>query len=195
MKRQRTLPPAHRPLRAVGIDDAPFTRRPGASVIVLGSVCADTRFEALVTTRVRAFGWQATESVLAAIKSSRFYPMLHVILLDGIAVGGLNIIDLEALSAGLERPCIAVMRKMPDLAAMEHAIRLHPQPERRLRILARAGEIHQGGPWIFQVKGGLVSLAEEALVRLTDRGNVPEPLRISHRIGAGLVLGESTRGA
>lgn len=190
-----SLPPAGRVLRAIGVDDAPFARKPGAKVVVLGALCANTRFETLVTTRVRAFGWNATDAIADAIATSKFHAQLHVVLLDGIAVGGLNVIDLVALAQRTERPCIAVMRKVPDLAAMEKAIRQYPRPEARLALLKRAGPVIERDGFVFQVQGGDASLAVEALARVTDRGNVPEPLRLAHRIGSGWVLGESGRRA
>lgn len=189
------LPPAGRVVRAAGIDDAPFVRKAGAKVCVLAAFCANTRFDSLVTTRVRAFGWGATEAIRGAVRDSRFWPQLHVVLLDGVAVGGLNVIDLQSLSEQLERPCIAVMRKAPDLAAMERAIRMYPRPEARLALLRRAGPVIERDRWVFQVQGASESFAIEALERLTDTGNVPEPLRIAHRIGSGWVLGESGRRA
>lgn len=190
-----SLPPAGRVLRAIGIDDAPFARKPGAKVVVLGALCANTRFETLVTTRVRAFGWNATDAIADAITTSKFHAQLHVVLLDGIAVGGLNVIDLVALAQRTKRPCIAVMRKVPDLPAMEKAIRQYPRPEARLALLKRAGPVIERDGFVFQVQGGDASLAVEALSRVTDTGNVPEPLRLAHRIGSGWVLGESGRRA
>lgn len=162
---------------------------------VLAALCANTRFDSLLTTRVRAFGWGATEAIASVVRNSRFWGQLHVVLLDGIAVGGLNVIDLRALSEAVERPCIAVMRHAPDLEAMERAIRQYPQSDRRLALLRAAGAVIERDRWVFQVQGADESLAIEALERLTDTGNVPEPLRLAHRIGSGWVLGESRRQA
>ena len=39
-------------------------------------------------------------------------------LLDGIAFGGFNVVDLPALAESLGVPCASVMRRVPDLAAM-----------------------------------------------------------------------------
>ncbi|MFO0559753.1 MAG: DUF99 family protein [Polyangiales bacterium] len=197
MTRVRTdrLPPANRVIRAAGVDDAPFVRKRGAAVTVLAALCANTRFDSLLATRVRAFGWGATEAIAELVRGSKFWPQLHVVLLDGIAVGGLNVVDLPALSAAVERPCIAVMRRAPDLEAMERAIRAYPRAEQRLALLRAAGPVIEQGRWVFQVQGGAESLAVEALERLTDTGNVPEPLRLAHRIGSGWVLGASGRRA
>ena len=133
------FPQPGRALRAIGFDDAPFERRRRGDVGLAGVVCAGTRFEGLVWGRVRQDGWNATEAILALLLGGKFLPQLHLVLLDGIGFGGFNLVDLEGLAAQLGRPCVAVMRRQPDLVAMERAIRRLPRPERRLALLARAG--------------------------------------------------------
>jgi endonuclease V-like protein UPF0215 family len=189
------LPPPGRTLRAIGIDDAPFARRRGARVRLVGAVCADTRFEGLVVGEARRDGWNATDAVARMLAGGKFLPQVHLVLLDGIAFGGFNVVDLERLAALVARPCVAVMRRQPRLPAIERALRLLPRPERRLDVLRRAGPIHERPPFFFQVRGMEAAPVAEALARLTDRGHVPEPLRLAHLIGAAIVSGESGRRA
>lgn len=189
------LPPRTRLLRAVGFDDAPFRRRRGSRVHVAGVVCAGTRFEGLVWGHLRQDGWDATEALARMLLGGKFLPQIHLVLLDGLSFGGFNLVDLPALAARLGRPCVAVMRRPPNLAAVERAIRRLPHPERRLRLLERAGPVHLRAPFAFQVQGAEPDTAAEALARLTDRGNVPEPLRLAHLVGAAVVRGESGRRA
>lgn len=189
------LPPPGRVLRAIGFDDAPFQRRRGGAVRIAGVVCAGTRFEGLVFGRARQDGWDATRTLVRLLAHGKFLPQLHLVLLDGIAVGGFNVVDLPELAAELRRPCVAVMRRPPDLHAIERAIRRLPRPERRLELLRRAGAVHVRPPFVFQVQGGEPDEVAAALARLTDQGHVPEPLRLAHLIGAAVVRGESTRRA
>jgi uncharacterized protein len=189
------MPPPGRALRAVGIDDAPFERRRGARVRLVGAVCAGTRFEGLVTGEARRDGWNATDAVVHMLAGGKFLPQLHLVLLDGIAFGGFNVVDLERLAASLARPCVAVMRRPPHLPSIERALRLLPRAEQRLALLRRAGPIHERAPFFFQVRGAEPGPVAEALERLTDRGHVPEPLRLAHLIGAAIVRGESGRRA
>jgi endonuclease V-like protein UPF0215 family len=179
----------------VGFDDAPFVRGRRGDVPVAGVVCAGTRFEGLVWGRLRQDGWNATDALSALLLGGKFLPQLHLVLLDGLSFGGLNLVDLPGLAARLARPCLAVMRRAPDLAAMERAIRRLPGASRRLALLRTAGPIHAVGPFTFQVAGCEPAAAGEALARLTDRGNVPEPLRLAHLVGAAVRLGESGRRA
>jgi endonuclease V-like protein UPF0215 family len=195
VRRPGPFPAPGRTLRAVGFDDAPFARRRRGDVFVAGVVCAGTRFEGLVWGRVRQDGWNATDALASLLLGGKFLPQLHLVLLDGIALGGLNVVDLEALAARLGRPCVAVMRRLPDLAAMERAVRRLPGPERRLAVLRRAGPLHRHGPFVFQVRGADPVATGLALDRLTDRGAVPEPLRLAHLVGTAVRTGESGRRA
>lgn len=185
----------NRAIRVVGFDDAPFVRRKGGIAPITGIVCANTRFEGMVWGQVRQDGWNATDTICKLLIGGKFLPQLHIVLLDGIAFGGFNAIDLPLLSQRLALPCVAVMRRQPDLAAIETAIRRLPQPERRLEILRRAGTIHAFLPFFFQVCGENPEVTAAVLQRLTDCGKVPEALRLAHLIGAAVVKGESSSSA
>lgn len=189
------LPPPGRAIRAIGFDDAPFPRRRGSRVHLAGVVCAGTRFEGLVWGHLRRDGWDATERIARLLLGGKFLPQLHLVLLDGLSFGGFNLVDLTALASRLARPCVAVMRRPPDLAAVERAVRRLPRPERRLRLIERAGPVHVVPPFAFQVRGAEPGAVAEALARVTDRGHVPEPLRLAHLVGAAVRLGESGRRA
>lgn len=195
MRFPRAFPPEGRTLRAVGFDDAPFRRGARGAVGVAGVVCAGTRFEGLVWGAIRQDGWDATRVLVRLLAGGKFLPQLHLVLLDGIALGGLNVVDLPALARTLGLPCVAVMRRPPRLLAMEGAMRRLPRPEKRLALLAAAGPIHRLGGFTFQVQGADPDATARVLARVTDRGAVPEPLRLAHLVGAAIRTGESGRRA
>jgi hypothetical protein len=184
-----------RTICAIGFDDAPFVRHSGDPVAIAGVVCGNTRFEGMIWGEVRPDGWEATETLSKLLLNSKFLPQLHVVLLDGISLGGFNVIDLPLLCDRVERPCIAVMRRMPDLQAISRAMHRLPHPERRFDRLRRAGTIHHYPPFYFQVCGATPELTARVLHHLTDRGHVPEPLRLAHLIGAAVMRGESSNQA
>lgn len=186
------LPPSDRQLRVAGFDDAPFERdKPGSPVHVAGIVCSGTRFEGMVWGEATKDGFDATEVIADLLIGGKYLPQIHAVLLDGIAVGGLNVIDIAELHSRLERPCIAVMRRMPDIEGFRRVIRDLPDPTRRLAMLERAGEIFERPPFYFQVAGITPDDAEQLLARVTDTGHVPEALRLAHLIGAAVIDGES----
>lgn len=186
------LPPADRQLRVVGFDDAPFDRdSPGSPVHVAGVICSGTRFEGMVWGTATKDGFDATEVIAELLIGGKYLPQLHAVLIDGIAVGGLNVIDIAALATRLELPCVAVMRRMPDVEGFREVIRDLPDPDRRMAMLDAAGEIHARPPFYFQVAGVAPDDAAALLARVTDTGHVPEALRLAHLIGAAVIDGES----
>lgn len=193
--RRGPFPPEGRTLRAIGFDDAPFDRGRRGDVAIAGVVCAGTRFEGLVWGRARRDGWNATAELVRLLAGGKFLPQLHLVLLDGIAFGGFNVVDLAALAETLGRPCVAVMRRPPDLDAVERAMRRLPHPDRRLELLRRAGPVHRAGPFAFQVRGAAPDETGRALARLTDRGAVPEPLRLAHLVAGAVATGQSGKRA
>jgi endonuclease V-like protein UPF0215 family len=189
------LPGPGRTLRVIGFDDVPWRHRKTSRVGLVGAVCAGTRFEGMVYATVRRDGWRATATLERLLLGGKFLPQIHLVLLDGIAFAGFNIVDLPRLARTLQRPCVAVMRKLPDLPAMERAARRLPRAQARLALLRRAGPIHVSGPFVYQVFGADPRETATALRRLTDTGHVPEALRLAHLIGGALAYGQSGRRA
>lgn len=125
----------NRSIRVIGFDDAPFVRKRGSRVAIAGIICANTRFEGMLWGQVRQDGWNATDAICKLLIDGKFLPQLHIVLLDGIGFGGFNVVDLPLLSQSLGLPCVSVMRRLPDFAAIETAMRRLPQPEKRLAIM------------------------------------------------------------
>jgi uncharacterized protein len=190
-----TLLSRRRLIRVIGFDDAPFQRQQAEPVPIAGVVCAGTRFEGMLWGEIAPDGWNATEVIAAMLLRSKFLAQLHLILLDGISMGGFNIIDLPALSERLELPCVSVMRHLPNFSKIQVALQRLPDPEARLATMRQAGPIHQHPPFYFQVCGAEPALMARVLERLSDRGHVPEALRIAHLIASAVVKGESGRQA
>jgi endonuclease V-like protein UPF0215 family len=182
-------------VRTLGVDDAPFKRGQRQSVLVVGAICAGTRFEGLLSTNVRPDGFKATERLIELIGGSKFADQLHAVLLNGVTLAGFNIVDLQALHRALALPVIAVMRRYPDRDAVLRVIDKLSQPAKRRRVLDRAGPIHHGDDVFFQVQGAEAETVKALLARVTDRGHIPESLRLAHLIGGGIVMGESGRRA
>ena len=181
--------------RVIGFDDAPFAKKVGSPVNVSGIVCAGTRMEGMLWGQATRDGDDATDTLLTMLKGSKFHHQVHLALIDGLTIGGFNVIDLPTLAAEIDRPCIAVMRKMPDRPAIERALRRFDDYERRWGLILKAGDIHQHGAFVYQVAGASPETVALALQRLTDTGHVPECLRLAHLIGSAIKTGSSSRRA
>lgn len=185
-----------RTIRVIGFDDAPFHRGQTGPVAIAGVVCGGTRFEGMVWGEIQTDGWDATDTICNLLVNGKFLPQLHLVLLDGICMGGFNVIDLPQLAQRLERPCVAVMRRLPRLARIQQAMQRLPEPEKRYAIMQQAGTVHEFPPFYFQVCGDTEPVVmAQVLQRISDRGHVPEALRLAHLIGAAVITGESGRQA
>ncbi|MBX2803682.1 MAG: DUF99 family protein [Myxococcales bacterium] len=180
---------------AIGFDDAPFPREAGHPVHISGIVCNGTRFEGMLWGLAHKDGMDATEALLRMLDGSKFTPQLHVILTDGVTFGGFNVVDLSEVHQATGLPCVSVMRRAPDLAAIHRVIERLPQAEERKERMRRAGPVFHQRDFHFQVLGAEPEDAALALGALTDRGKVPEPLRLAHLIGSAIVTGESSKRA
>ena len=182
-------------VRTIGLDDGPFDRRSRGDVLVVGAIYRGADFDGLLTTRVRKDGWNATDAIASMLLRSKFLAQLHYIMLDGIAFGGFNVVDIDRLHRETGLKLLVVVRRRPDLAAVKRAVMHLPLPEKRLALIASAGEIVPIDKLFCQMKGMQPEEAK-ALLRLTcTRSHLPEPLRAAHLIAGGVILGQSGRRA
>ncbi len=191
----RALLRTGRRLRTLGIDDGPFVRGGRAEVLVVGAIYSGGELEGLLSARIRQDGRNATDRLICMVRGSKFQAQLHLVLLDGITLGGLNLVDLPRLAEELELPCAAVMRRPPDLPAFLGAIDRLPRSAERRRLLERAGSLHRAGACWFQVAGGEAEEVGAAISATLLHGGVPECLRGAHLIASGIVTGVSGRRA
>jgi hypothetical protein len=117
------------------------------------------------------------------------------LLLDGIGFGGFNLVNLPELADRLQLPCVTVMRRQPDLVAVEEAMSRLPDFPQRQKLLQQAGLIYDYSPFFFQVSGEEPAVVAGVLQRLTDCGKVPEALRLAHLITSAVMTGESSSSA
>ena len=181
--------------RILGVDDAPF-RFTDEHVPVVGVVVrAPSYVEGILTTRVHVDGTDATDVLGSAINRSRYRAGLALVLLDGAALGGFNVVDIDALHESTGVPIATVTRDKPDLDAMERVLRRKfPDGERRLEILRRKELVRVETPHnpLYATMAGIPPHElREAIQRCTVRGALPEPVRIAHLIATAIVKGES----
>jgi len=181
--------------RFLGIDDAPF-RFSDETVPVVGVVVqAPSYIEGVLTTLAEVDGHDATERIAAMVRRSRYLAGLAAILIDGTAVGGFNVIDIDSVHKAVDRPVITVTRKKPNLDSMETALRRRFDDwKERFAMICRHDlesiRTGHGTLWVTYV-GAKQAEVQEALSLTTVRGVLPEPLRVAHLIAAGIIRGES----
>ena len=181
-----------REIRILGIDDASFDKFADSEVMIIGVVFRGGLWlEGVMTDTVAVDGDDATSVLIEMIKRSRFKSQLQCIMLDGIALGGFNIVDIGLLSEKTKIPVMAVMRDYPEFEKIHAALRKLGK-EDKISLLEKAAEVHKAGDIYFQVTGMAVDKAREMLKMTSTRAQIPEPVRVAHLIGAGIGKGEST---
>ncbi len=183
-------------VRTIGIDDGPFKRSGRGDVLVVGAVYrGGSVFDGLLTTTVRKDGWNATDNILSMLVDSKFLPQLHYVILDGIAFGGFNIVDIDRLHRETGLKILVSVRRKPNLEAVKNALTNLSRPEKRWELIASAGKIHALGNLHCQLRGMDVEEAKQLLTLTCTRSHIPEPLRAAHLIAGGIVRGQSGRRA
>jgi uncharacterized protein len=176
----------------VGFDDAPFDRSCRGDVPVVGAVFSGSRLDGVLSCKVRRDGANATRAITGCVRASRFYPQLHLVLLQGIAFAGFNVVDIHALHTALDLPVLVVTRKRPNLHAIRSALLDHVRGgARKWTLIEAAGPIEPLQGLYVQRAGLSVLEARTLLKRLAVHSIVPEPLRAAHLIAGGVTLGES----
>lgn len=176
--------------RVLGIDDSPFYKK-NKKVLVIGVLFRGGDFlDGVLSTWVKVDGKDSTEKLIKMINKSRFKTNLKAILIDGIAFGGFNVIDINKLFEKTKIPVIVVIRNFPDYDKIYNTLsRLGMNYQKSL--IQKLPKPTKTGNIYIQHIGITLEKAEKILELTTKHSFVPEPIRVAHLISAGIVKGES----
>jgi endonuclease V-like protein UPF0215 family len=177
-------------IRIVAWDDCAFRFRQ-KKVCIIGAIFRGGQFmDGLLSNTIEKDGLDATEKIISAVKNSRHYGQLSVIMLDGITFGGFNVVDIAELNRKTELPVIVIQRKNPDIEKFIDAMKKLGGFDKRKTAVHNAGKVYKHGKLSYQ-KSGISNEECERLIDMTCiRANIPEPIRVAHLIASGL-SGES----
>ena len=177
----------------VGFDDAPFFRHHIGNVQIVGAVYAGLRLDGIVIVEVEKDGFDAAGEIAARIEASGFLEHLQLIMLQGIAFGGFNVVDVFSLRSRLGLPVLVVARKAPDYKAIEKALTggVIPHGQAKWNLIERLGPMEPVKNVWVQRAGLSIAQAEDVMERFAIYGNMPEPLRSAHLIAGALSRGHS----
>ena len=164
-------------------------------VLVVGVVFrAGYWLEGVMSTQITVDGVEATTKLASMIRDSQHYKQLRIVMLNGITLGGFNVVDIKALNAETGLPVVAVTSRKPDLTKVHSALKNLPNSEERWTAVLSAGQIFsvamQGGKQkvYVEVAGVTMENAEEVLRLTARKSKIPEPLRVAHLIASGISL-------
>jgi endonuclease V-like protein UPF0215 family len=178
-------------IRVMGIDDAPFDKFKDRYATVIGTMFRGGSYaDGITSTRVRVDGINATKKIAEMINSSRFRSQLRCVFIDGLNMAGFNFIDIRKLNRLIRIPVIVITRKDPDLQNIKRILK-KLKMERKIKFIDEAGPPKKVGKIYVQIAGIDLEKAKGFIKLTATRSYIPEPLRLAHLIGAGLVKGES----
>ncbi|HVH45744.1 MAG TPA: DUF99 family protein [Labilithrix sp.] len=200
----------------IGFDDGPFAREHRGDVLLVGVVCSGTRVDGIVSGRIRRDGADSTRKMVELVRASQF-AHVQAVMLQGIAVGGFNVVDIHGLSKALQIPVLVVVRRPPDMPSVYRALFSEAEAGARPRVagaarkwkliqqagsleligpsrrsLKRTSGLLTSGPKLWVQRAGLsIEEARRIVTATTLHGNIPEPLRVAHLVAGGITTGRS----
>jgi len=174
-------------IRALGIDDGPFSFGDEHADLV-GVLCRGPQYvEAIMRDRVTVDGTDSTQRIVRMIRGTGYLEQINVVFVDGGSVGGFNVFDIDLISQELGVPVITVSRKFPDFGSIRHALEKHfVDWEDRFDLISRGSlePILNDAIEIYMKMSGTDRIEAGDFIRtFTVQGGIPEPLRMAHMIG------------
>ena len=182
-------------IRLLGIDDSPFTFNDKYATIVGVVMRGGNYLEGVLREQVSVDGEDATIICEKMIENTRHNNQLRAILLDGAALGGFNVVDVEKIYNTTKIPVLTVTRDKPDFEKIKKALqKTFKDWQDRWNLLSK-GEAYKietkHNPIFVKCVGLPIDEAKEIIKLSTIRGVVPEPIRVAHLIASGIKRGES----
>jgi endonuclease V-like protein UPF0215 family len=176
----------------LGVDDAPFDKHQAPPVPIIGVVMEGAdRIEAVAIGGFPVDGEDAAGYLAGWIGGLRTRPALQGVIIGGITIAGLGVVDIAELAERVTLPVLVVTRRNPLGSDLPDALRAAGLAH-RIALLERAPRAFGVGEGLFLAHAGTTRVVAEELVRASlAKSRLPEPLRVAHLIGQGIVLGES----
>ena len=185
-------------IRILGIDDAPHKKDDEKTLLVGTVFRAGSYLDGVISEIIERDGNDSTEKIIQMFEKTGHKDQIRVIMLNGITFAGFNVADIQEISKRTKTPVIVVIREKPDFDAIHKALMKVGESEEKWELHRKAGEVKSiginSGRVYFQHVGIEESQAREIISKTCTHSTYPEPLRISHIIGAGIKLGRSRKG-
>lgn len=176
----------------IGFDDAPFPAGHSGKVKVVGTVYARSQCNGILVGEVERDGTDSAEKLIKLISQSKFAQSVQLILLQGIALAGFNVVDVFALYEQLKLPVLVVCRKQPDMNSIRNALLHMPVGQEKWALIEKLGPMESAENVFVQRVGLSLEQAATVVKQFTLTGNIPEPLRVAHMIAGAIMNGESS---
>lgn len=164
-------------------------RKSGKRVLLVCVIGTLNGVEGVLSTSVTVDGSDATRRIAKMIRGSRFGKQVRVLAFNGIAIAGLNVLDIRGLDSALSTKTLVVTRHRPHPSLLMNALKALGKEtgaktkERGALLKAQRKNVLMDG---FYVQSGMGKAGTGRILR-----TVVDLLRLSHLISSGVSRGES----
>ncbi len=182
-------------VRVLGIDDAAFEFGDDRTRIIGVVTRSPAYVEGVMMSEITIDGMDSTDAIIKMVNASRYKRQLRLIMIDGAALGGFNVVDMSRVWKDTGIPVATITRYEPDFEEIEKALKSHFSDwEERLELMRTGNlaklETDNKPIWVDSV-GIEPDKLKETIANATVRGALPEAIRLAHLIGTAMVKGES----
>ena len=182
-------------IRILAIDDSPFKFKDKYCTIIGVVMRGGEYLECVLSNKLKIDGNEATTTCKEMIKNTKHKKQLKVVMLDGVALGGFNIVDIYELYESTKIPVITITRDKPNFDKIKVALSMHFKDWNERWMILKRGEMYtletSHNPIYVKCTGISIQDAKEIINISTIRGAIPEPIRVAHIIASGITRGES----
>ncbi len=176
-------------VRYIAIASGPIEH--GKKSLVVGIIFRNDYMEGALSTSVDADGTDSTDRIIRMIRRSRFKEQIRILIFNGIALAGLNIIEPKILEKSLGVRIILLNRKRQNSKELVKALKEYSRisgddVEKRIGVVEKYAAVRPVRKNGFYLQSTL----DEPYLR-AFAGRAFEALRAAHIIARGVSTGES----
>ncbi len=173
-------------IRILGISDGrPPRSSMGRRVQVVGVVFRGAYWlEGVMRTGIERNGFDATSQIASMIVSSPHFQQTRLLMTDGLALAGLNIVNIKALHKKTGIPTIAVSKGRREAGPLSGAIEKSDAKSTRRDAFKAAGQVvpvllKPATRPLYAYCAGIDPEEMKSVMKLVCTDDVPEPIRVA----------------
>ncbi len=176
-------------IRFVAVASGPINDRKRA--LIVGVVGRDGVIEGVLSGNVEVDGEDSTARIIKMVKRSRFGNQIRLVVLNGIALAGLNVVDVPRLERVLKIKAVVLTRNRPRPSLLVRALDRFSKEngkdvKERIALVEEQAKVESALSFGFHLQ----SSVEKAEIRKLAKPMF-EILRVAHLIARGVETGES----
>ncbi|MDE1868683.1 MAG: DUF99 family protein [Candidatus Micrarchaeota archaeon] len=178
--------------RFIAITSGPIQKKRSGSALIVGVIGKDGTVEGILSSKIKTDGTDSTSKIIRMIAESRFREQIRIVALNGIALAGLNVVDIPRLEKMLGVQAVIITRSRPRpkklLLALRTFAKLSGQNvDRRIALVRGRAKVKP-----VNAKGIFIQSTLERHETVSFAAKLYDATRLSHLISSGVSKGEST---